>query len=424
MVQTQHLEQKIAVLTRLTEISTILNSTLELDSLLAYLMDVAAEITSAEAASVLLWDKQRQELYFAATTTNTAGLNLIGQPVPLDGSIAGTIMQQQRGMRVDDARSDPRHYPQVDAVSAFETRSILGVPLQARDEPIGVLEVLNRHRLPWTDDDEMYLAALAAQAAVAIRSAQLVAALQKANAELSELDKLKNDFIAIASHELRTPLGVILGYAGFLAEAEDSQVSVQAGKVVNSALQLRRIIEDMTNLRYIKHNPDELLLEAMTVNELLDSVRSDILTLCETKGHDLTIHLPAAPDIQVYADRIAAAMALSNVLTNAVRFTPANGRITITAEVRRAELWIIVQDSGIGLTADQCERIFEEFYQVEDHMNRRHGGLGIGLSISRALIAAHGGRIWATSPGLNQGATFTLTLPLADSTTRDRVHRA
>lgn len=93
MALVEQLEQKIAVLTHLTTISTILNSTLDLDSLLAYLMDVAAEITEAEAASVLLWDKQRQELYIAATTTNTAELNLIGQAVPLDGSIAGTIMQ-------------------------------------------------------------------------------------------------------------------------------------------------------------------------------------------------------------------------------------------------------------------------------------------------------------------------------------------
>ncbi len=106
-------------------------------------------------------------------------------------------------------------------------------------------------------------------------------------------------------------------------------------------------------------------------------------------------------------------MAITNILNNAVRFTPDAGRIILSVEIRGSEVWISVNDNGVGLEPAQLEKIFERFYQVEDHMTRKQGGMGIGLSIAKALVQAHGGRIWATSPGLNLGTTFTLALPLA-----------
>jgi signal transduction histidine kinase len=406
------MEHRIAVLTHLAEISVVLNSTLQIDELLSFLMDSAAQITEAEAASVLLWDDNRRELYIAATTTSTADLDLIGQRVPLD-SIAGMIMETQEILQVDDVHADPRHYRKLDTAKGFETRSILGVPLTAKDRPIGVLEVLNKHRLPWTEEDRDYLAILAAQAAVAIESARLVEKLKEANRELSELDKLKNDFIAIASHELRTPLGVILGYASFLKETSEGQVSEHATKVMNSALQLRRIIEDMTNLRYLKEGAAEINRQHVTLRNLLHDATGEVQSLAETKGHHLEIKL-LPDDVQLYVDPIRVTMAVTNVLNNALTFTEPGGHITVESEVRgTSEVWITVGDNGIGLLPDDLERVFEPFYQVEDHMTRRHGGIGIGLSIARALVEANGGRIWASSPGPHQGATFTMALPLA-----------
>ena len=391
----------------------VLNSTWELDALLAYLMDAAAEITDAEAASVLLWNPTTRELYFAATTTSSAALNLINQPVPLQGSIAGAVMREQQVVQVDDVEQDSRHYSKVDETTDFQTRSIIGVPMISKNQPIGVLEVLNKRNLPWDEDDHYYLTSLAAQAAVSIESAQLVMALQKANEEMNSLDKLKNDFIAIASHELRTPLGVILGYSSYLQQsAADDEMNDRLSKVLNSALQLRRIIEDMTNLRYLKQGQADLQQEPVRVSELLTELQNDMLTLSEAKGHHLELALPDE-DATVLIDPIRIGMALTNLLNNAIRFTPPGGRICIEAEVRHGEeVWITITDDGIGLTEQQVQRVFEEFYQVEDHMTRRNGGLGIGLSIAKALIEAHGGRIWASSAGIDLGTTFTVTLPL------------
>jgi signal transduction histidine kinase len=382
--------------------------------MLSTLMDTAAEIVDAEAASVLLWDNTNQELRFAATTTGVAGQALIGKLVPLEGSIAGTVMHENRIVAVNNAENDPRHYSKLDQEIEFRTRSILGVPMRSKNRVIGVLEAVNKRSTPWTKDDGYYLSILAAQAAVAIEGAQMVAALQKANDELSQLDKLKSDFIAIASHELRTPLGVILGYASFLQDATDPEVQTHAGKVVASALQLRRIIEDLTNLRYLEQHQSELYREHVAINEFVRDAVQEIAELSTAKGHRLA-YQPLPENVYVSVDRSRMSMALINVLNNAVRFTPDYGHIGVEIELRgKREVWIHVHDNGVGIPKDQLARIFDRFVQVEDHMTRTNGGLGIGLSIAQALVEAHGGRIWASSPGANQGATFTIALPVAN----------
>lgn len=414
----RELEAKVATLTRLVEVNTVMNaallsSTPKLEALLGYIMDAAAELTDADAASVLLWKHNTQELFFAATTTtNEHARALIGKPVPLD-SIAGTILRERRLVEVNDTASDPRHYNKVDEDIQFVTKSLLGVPMISKNRVIGVLEVVNKNTLPWTEADRHYLSVLAEEAAVAIEVAQLVMALQKANKEMKEVDKLKSDFIAIASHELRTPLGVILGYASFLQEeAEGTNVSGHADKVMESALKLRSIIEDMVNLRYLKQGDATMELELMPVREMIEDLRQETLRFSEAKDHVLVVE-PVADDIEVRIDVSRIHMALTNLMNNAMRFTANGGTITIRTQVKnRNEVWISIIDNGIGLEKDQLTRIFEEFYQVEDHMTRHHGGLGIGLSIARALIESHGGRVWAESDGLGQGATFIVSLPL------------
>lgn len=407
----QELEKKIIILAQLAEISAALNSQLDLDSLLTYIMEVACQITGCDAASILLWDKKNKELVFTASTTGKSASTLIGKPVPVD-SIAGTILLKNEIIQLNDARSDPRHYSRVDEEIKFETRSLLGVPMSYKDRLIGVLEAINKHQLPWSDDDRNYLSILAAQAAVAIEGAQLVAELKKANEELNELDKLKNNFIAIASHELRTPLGVVMGYASFLQMEESQSAQDNAAKVMESALKLRKIIDDMINLRYLKQKQSDLYLEKTSIGMLFQHFQRDTLTLLDNGKHNIEIRLPQ-PDIPIIADVTRMVMALTNMLNNAIAFTPPNGDITLKGYSDGYYAFIEMTDTGIGIPADKLDKIFEEFYQIEDHMTRRHGGLGIGLSIARAIIEAHDGTIVTTSPGIEKGTTFTIRLPMS-----------
>jgi len=407
-----YLERKVNVLNRLADVSILLNTTYELDSLLTYLMDAAAAITDCEAASVLLWDEQQHNLRFTATTTLQTGLDLIGKTVPLQGSLAGTCLTEGRVIQVDDTHDDPRHYSKFDEEKQFETRSLLIAPMRQEDKIIGVLVFVNKKSLPWTEDDHDHLMVLVSQASVAIDRVQMVTALKNANQELSELDKLKSDFIAIASHELRTPLAVILGYASFLKDEAQGKLSQHADKVIESGLQLRHIIEDLMNLRYLQENPSDMQVQPVLLSSVVGEAAQDVQNLLEANGHSLNLNVPT--DLKVQVDPILTTMGLTNILNNAIRFTPTGGHIGVKAELHDdREVWVTISDDGIGVEADQLERIFEKFYQIEDHMTRKHGGLGVGLSITKALVEAEGGRVWASSDGLGKGTTITVVLPLA-----------
>lgn len=398
-------------LNRLVEVSLILNSSLSTEEILTLLMDASAEILNAESASVILMDRNTNELHFVAMPTGAAQADkLVRIPVPLEGSIAGTIIKENRAVRLDDVSQDPRHYRAADSESGFKTRSLLGVPMRINERVIGVLEAVNKIGDHWGTDDQIYLEILASQAAIALEKAELVDQLQKANAELSQLDKLKNDFIAIASHELRTPLGVILGYASFLKDEAQGELSDHAEAVLNSALKMRTLIEDMTNLRFLKIGEAELQRDEVSLAGLLQMVRGDALALASANNQQLRIE-PTDPDVLVYADRALLLMALTNIVNNAIKFTPHSGQIELKCLDRPHEIWIRTSDNGVGIPERDLENIFKPFYQVEDHMTRRHGGMGLGLSIARAVVEAHQGRVWAESAGKNQGATLTISLP-------------
>lgn len=398
-------------LNRLVEVSLILNSSLSTEEILTQLMDASAEILNAESASVILMDRNTHQLHFVAMPTGAAQAEkLVRIPVPLEGSIAGHIIKEKQAIVLDDVSQDPRHYRNTDDQSGFKTRSLLGVPMRISDRVVGALEAVNKIGDHWEPDDQNYLEILASQAAIALEKAELVDQLQKANAELSQVDKLKNDFIAIASHELRTPLGVILGYASFLKDEAQGELGDHADAVLNSALKMRNLIEDMTNLRFLKIGDSELQRDEVSLSSLLQLVRGDVLALASANDQVLMLGHPD-PDVVVYADRALLLMALTNIVNNAIKFTPQEGNIQIKVIDRPQEVWICIQDDGVGIPERDLENIFKPFYQVEDHMTRRHGGMGLGLSIAKAVVEAHRGRLWAESAGKNQGATLTMSLP-------------
>lgn len=408
----QEIEQELAAHKRLVEISLLLNSTLAQEELLKHIMNAARELAGAEAASILLKDPHTNDLIFTANSSGGAS-GLLGKPVPLEGSIAGIILNEEMPVAIDDVSTDPRHYRQLDEQTGFQTRSILGVPMRIKDKLVGVLEVVNKINGAWTEGNLNTLLILASLAAVAIDNAQLVSALRGAYNELDKVDRLKSDFIAIASHELRTPLSVILGYASFLKEEAQGAASSHAEAVFRSALQLRTIIEQMTNLSFLKQQEVKLEKRITSLVGLLRAAEQDVLSLVQAKDQRLEVRLPAE-DVQIEVDPGQVVTILTNVLNNAIKFTQNGGEIVLETQRKPSEVWIVVRDNGLGLPHGALEKIFDEFYQVEDHMTRRHGGMGLGLSIARALAEAHQGRLWAESPGPGQGSTFYLSLPYGE----------
>ncbi len=409
--QERELQKRVRLLSRLVEVSVTLNSTLDLHELLQFIIQTAAELLETEAASILLLEENTHELKFAAATGSDAA-ELARIPVPMDSSIAGTIFRENRAQIINHVEQDPRHYREVGQKIRFETRALIGVPMRIKDNVTGVLEALNKRDGDFDEQDTAVLSIIASQAAVAINNARLLDALQKAYQELGKVDKIKSDFIAIASHELRTPLGVILGYAAFLKEDARGQSLELAEAVLNAALRMRAVVEDMTSVNLLQVGSTELVLERAPAELLVRSAARENEEMAAAKGQVIVVEAPAEP-LWVNVDPPKLILAISNLVNNAVKFTPAAGRIVARAFRKGGEAWFQVQDNGIGLPEGELERIFDEFYQVASPMPRRHGGIGVRLPSARGLVNVHGGRVWAESPGENLGATLTIALPLA-----------
>ena len=405
------LRPMVVRLARLVEISVTLNSTLEFQRLLEFIIRTAADLLECEAASILLVDERTHDLFFAAATgSDPAELAKIS--VPMEGSIAGAIFREDRPIIVHDASQDARLYRKVSEKIRFTTRSLLGVPMRIRERVTGVLEAVNKTRGAFDDTDVHTLSIIASQAAVAIHNARLVDALQQANEELGKLDRLKSDFIAIASHELRTPLGVVLGYASILKEGAEDETSEYAQVVLNSAVRMRLLIEDMTNLTMLRIGEGALEMERQPLAPIVQQAFDEVSGLIQAKGQSLMLGLPEE-NLEAVIDAEKMRQSLTNLLNNAIRFTPTSGRIWLTLERHGAEAWLRVGDNGIGIPRDQLEAVFGQFYQVESHLTRKHEGMGLGLAIVKAVAEAHGGRVWAESDGLGLGAMFSIALPLA-----------
>ncbi len=409
---TADLTRRVTRLERMVTIGHLLNSTLDLSELLELIIKTAAELVNTQTASIMLLDERTEELFFAAATGETQEkLRQIKVKVPLEGSIAGAIYRTGEPAIVDDVRDDSRHYSGVDRSISFHTQSILGVPLQVRNRRIGVLEALNKlEEERFDQEDVQVLSTMASHAAVAIENARLVARLREANRRLSDLDRMKTNFISIASHELRTPLTIVQGYASFLRAQASPGTSTELDMVLKGAGKLQAVIDQMTNLSYLNATTGDLVKEEFVLQKVLQEVCQEWQSLAETKSLTLRAKLPQAP-IYINGDVKRITLAMNNLLNNAVKFTPEGGHIEVAIAMHTGRVSVSVSDTGIGIPQGELTRIFDGFYQVEDHLVRHHEGLGLGLAIAKEVVTLHGGRIWAESIE-GRGSRLIFTLPV------------
>jgi signal transduction histidine kinase len=400
-------------LERLLEISRGLTSNLDLRSLLQSIVEVAAEITDSEAASILLHDPATGDLVFEAVP-EIQGEGIKQIRVPVESSVAGMVFKTATPAIINDAMSDHRIYREVDRLIRFQTRSILAVPLMIKQEAIGVLEAVNKlGDSNYTGADQASLETLAAQAAIAIENARLMSRLQDANQELVRLDRMKSDFIAIASHELRTPLGLILGHATFLTELVEEQHQDQIEVIIRSAERLKAIVEDLARITHQEEGQSRVTHQPISIGELVISVVGRFGEFAREKKIELGADVPTSDPLMVEGDREKIEIVLTNLIRNSLIFTDKGGEVGVKAEASDDYVRVFVVDSGIGIPERDADRIFERFYQVESHLTRKHGGMGLGLSIAKAMVEMHQGQIWCESKE-GVGSLFCFMLPITE----------
>jgi signal transduction histidine kinase len=205
---------------------------------------------------------------------------------------------------------------------------------------------------------------------------------------------------------------LILGNAALLKDHADIQGQEYAEAVLSSAERMRQLVEEMTNMNMLQMASAEVMMTLKPLNEVVQSAHDEVIDLVHAKGQKLRLNLPEG-DIRAMVDGPKLSMAIAHLLNNAIRFTESAGSIELGLETHGREAWIRVRDDGAGIPEDQLDTVFDLFYQVENHLTRRHGGLGLGLAIVKAIAEAHGGRIWVESEGADKGATFTLAVPLS-----------
>ena len=227
---------------------------------------------------------------------------------------------------------------------------------------------------------------------------------------MARLDLMKSDFIAITSHELRTPLGLILGHATFLREVIQPDYRAQLDIIVRNAMRLKEIIDSVSNMDTVQRGMASVRARPISIRRIVE----DVMASFEQTAHKKNITMQAETgegDLVVEGDDAKISIALSNVVKNALDFTNPGGHVNIVAEQIPGYVKVSVRDDGIGIPAKDLAHIFERFYQVESHLTRKHGGMGLGLSVAKVMTELHGGRIWAESME-GKGSNFTFLLPV------------
>ena len=405
---------------RLLEISRTLSAALDLESFLDSLITVASELTGCEAASILELEEGGGQLRFLALPRfHREALKSV--KVPLQTSVAGWVFENDQPAVIPDVAAEPRHFKGADQATDFVTHSLMAVPIIYQGEKLGVLEVVNKTgEAHYTEEDLTILETLASQAAIAIQNTRLMNKVQKSLDNKSQLDRMKSDFIAIASHELRTPLGLILGHATYLREIIQPDYRAQLDVIVQNAMRLKEIIDSIANMDNVQSGMASLRVQPVSikrvVEEMMDSFRQ------EAQRKHITMRSDTGQgDLLVEGDASKISIALSNLVKNALVFTNPGGHVLIAAEQIPGYVKVSVIDDGIGIPTQDLSHVFERFYQVEVHLTRKHGGMGLGLSVAKAMVEIHGGRIWAESVE-GKGSNFTFILPVnpgqADSASR------
>jgi signal transduction histidine kinase/CheY-like chemotaxis protein len=293
-------------------------------------------------------------------------------------------------------------------------RSYLAVPVHSRaGEVLGGLFFGHPDPGVFGERAERMVAGIAAHAAVAIDNARLYESERRARTEAERQSELKEQFLATLSHELRTPLGAILGWAQVMAtrpmERDELARAVQV--IERNARAQTRLIEDLLDMSRIASGKVRLDTQRLYPAALIEAALETVHPAAEAKGIRLESVLdPKAGPVSGDPSRLQ--QIASNLLSNALKFTPRGGRIQVVLQRVNSHIELSVADTGIGIRPEFLPHVFDRFRQADGSTTRGHGGLGIGLSIAKHLVELHGGTLRAASLGEGRGATFTVDLPL------------
>lgn len=289
------------------------------------------------------------------------------------------------------------------------------VPLAAAGAVLGVLAIFLRNERRFTESERTFLVAIGGLCAQAIDRARLAESERAARHEAVAAEESREAIVAAISHELRTPLNAILGWSQMLRtgrlEPEAATRALEA--IERNARAQAALLKDLLDMSRMMSGTLELQPQPVDLSACLDLALDAVRPAADARQITLSVRRDE-PRYAVHGDAARLQQVFWNLLVNAVRFTPVGGRVDVALTADDREATVRVTDTGIGIGADRMPHIFERFYQGEAAGGRGSENIGLGLAIVRHLVDAHGGNVSASSPGLNQGSTFVVTLPLSE----------
>ena len=448
------LRERNDALAALGEIARAVSASLDVDTTLRAVSAYAAQLTQSDSASLFLYDEARNrsevcashntpEEYLQTMTVNgAAGVAGATQESAFDLSLVAKVVGDRAPAQIPDTDAAAQ-YPNRGAFSRWGYRALLGVPVLHGSQIVGAMCVRRKQAGEFNQREVELVTTFARQAAVAIVNARLFSEIQEKASQLEVVSRHKSQFLASMSHELRTPLNAIIGFSEVLLDPDMGPFPQEEQRefldnILTSGRHLLRLINDILDLSKVEAGKMELHPEQVSLQEMAEGVLATLKSLVAKKRlrveSDFAADLPPA-----WADPPRLKQILYNLLSNAIKFTPAGGRVSVTA--RSVSAWkpdgkqenqgtearthqppgppaseqlleVSVTDTGVGIPAEHLERIFQEFEQVVDTTLPRQEGTGLGLPLVKKFVELHGGTIHASSsPG--QGSAFVFTIPTA-----------
>jgi signal transduction histidine kinase len=424
-------QRQLEALESVTQAVRAVVSSLDSDQVLTRIMEEVTTRLDCQAAALLLLDPVQHDLEFAALA-GPESVGLKGIRLKVGQGVAGWVAQHNQSLLIADVAGDGRFDTQLERGTGHPARSILCVPMRVRGQLIGVVEVIDKTHGHFSAADQRLLESMATFAAVAIENGRLYeetnrqvqqatlyardlsVAYQRERRQREALDRLRYSFLNVVGHELKTPLTVLLQGLEILKEPRIGPLNEDQAEVVamlgRQSGYLRRLIDGLITFATFSARQGTMQFRQVPFDVVLD----DALALSHFKAIRKGVAVEerrqaGLPSLTLDKERMAEAVA--HLIDNAIKFSPEGGRVRVEAETEGGRLLVRVVDQGCGIPADQVDRIWDSFVQMNTTLERGLEGLGLGLAIARYIVEAHNGNILVESE-LDKGTIFTIRLPL------------